>query len=84
MHSAEQIGNYFAECLQYMVRHGPSLDSWIMQERVLYHRLESPPRVPVPAACTPLEIDQYASEPVVFYWRADDECTKIAIHAMAT
>ena len=36
-----------------------ALDGWIIQERVLCHRLESTPRLPAPAACTPLETNQY-------------------------
>ena len=35
------------------------LDGWIILERVLCHCLESPPRLPAPAACTPLETNQH-------------------------
>ena len=35
-----------------------AFDGWIIQERVLCHRLEARPRLPAPAACTPLETNQ--------------------------
>ena len=44
-----------------MNRHELPLDGWIIQERVLCHRLESTSRLPAPAACTPLETNQYIS-----------------------
>ena len=42
-----------------MNRHELPLDGWIIKERVLCHRLESTPRLPAPAACTPLETNEY-------------------------
>ena len=38
-----------------------SLDGLIIQESGLCHRLESRPRLPAPAACTPLDINQHNS-----------------------
>ena len=50
------MGGLFRRLLPCMNRHELPLDGWIIQERVLCHRLESTPRLPAPAACTPLEI----------------------------
>ena len=52
-------GILFAKELPCLVHHDElSFDGQIVQERVLCHSLESPPRVPVPAAYGPLEMDQ--------------------------
>ena len=58
------ISGYFSGLATYwmmlfMLRHELSLDSSvIIQYSICYHCLESTPRLPAPAACTPLEIYQ--------------------------